>query len=319
MQIVDNKCPTCNANLEYNISKQNWKCKHCRNEYELQDIKKLRHRIKSDVNELICPTCNAKLFTNESDLSAKCVFCRNNVIVNKTKDKYPTPDKIIPFKIDKNAAKRIIRKEFKKKKLLPNDINDYLKEIKGIYIPFWLYTNKYDVIMRKKMRIVGKAKVTFKNVPFDANQHLNNELTKSIEPYDYKEIVDYDSAYLSGMLAQRYDVDVIKENDEIKKRCAYTIEEKFGRVRTKENVFPDFINETLQEEQIEYALLPIWLTTIEYKGKIYHIAVNGQSGKVSGEYPVDSIKNVKLIVIVFIISLLVITSIAIYLRMRGII
>lgn len=169
------------------------------------------------------------------------------------------------------------------------------------------------------MRIVGKAKVTFKNVPFDANQHLNNELTKSIEPYDYKEIVDYDSAYLSGMLAQRYDVDVIKENDEIKKRCAYTIEEKFGRVRTKENVFPDFINETLQEEQIEYALLPIWLTTIEYKGKIYHIAVNGQSGKVSGEYPVDFIKNVKLIVIVFIISLLVITSIAIYLRMRGII
>ena len=81
MQIVDNKCPTCNANLEYNISKQNWKCKHCRNEYELQDIKKLRHRIKSDVNELICPTCNAKLFTNESDLSAKCVFCRNYCVI----------------------------------------------------------------------------------------------------------------------------------------------------------------------------------------------------------------------------------------------
>ena len=67
------------------------------------------------------------------------------------------------------------------------------------------------------MNIIGQTKVTFKNIPFDANKHLNNELTKSIEPYDYKEIVDYDSAYLSGMLAQRYDVDIIKGNDEIKK------------------------------------------------------------------------------------------------------
>jgi hypothetical protein len=73
----------------------------------------------------------------------------------------------------------------------------------------------------------------------------------------------------------------------------------------------------LLEEQIEYALLPIWLTTIECKGKIYHIAVNGQNGKVSGEYPIDSVKLKKLLVIVFIISLLVITLIATFLRMRG--
>ena len=87
MEIIDNKCPSCGASLEYNIETQNWKCKHCRKEYELSEVKKIKHSSRKNINELVCPTCNAKLIVNDNIISTKCIYCRNDVIVEKTKDK----------------------------------------------------------------------------------------------------------------------------------------------------------------------------------------------------------------------------------------
>lgn len=206
MEIVDNKCPTCKASLEFNINTQNWKCKHCRNEYNLEDIKGIRHKTKLKVNELICPTCNAKLLTNENIISTKCVYCRNEVIVNKTKDKVSYPDKVIPFKISKNDAKKQFSEYLKNRKLLPNNFNieKNLKDIKGLYIPFWLYSNKYKVSIRGNEGLIKKAFVELDYIPYDANKHLDNTIANAIEPYDYKDLCDFDSAYLSGFIAQKY-------------------------------------------------------------------------------------------------------------------
>ncbi len=39
---------------------------------------------------------------------------------------------------------------------------------------------------------------------------------------------------------------------------------------------------------VHYALLPVWVVKVEYKDKIYRFAMNGQTGKLVGELPVDS-------------------------------
>lgn len=42
--------------------------------------------------------------------------------------------------------------------------------------------------------------------------------------------------------------------------------------------------------KIRYALLPIWMLNIKYGDKSYRYAINGQTGKVAGDYPVDKRK-----------------------------
>ena len=39
---------------------------------------------------------------------------------------------------------------------------------------------------------------------------------------------------------------------------------------------------------VHYALLPVWVVKVEYKDKMYRFAMNGQTGKLVGELPIDS-------------------------------
>ena len=42
-----------------------------------------------------------------------------------------------------------------------------------------------------------------------------------------------------------------------------------------------------QSGKVLYALLPVWLFETVYRGKKYQFAINGQTGKMVGELPVD--------------------------------
>ena len=51
-------------------------------------------------------------------------------------------------------------------------------------------------------------------------------------------------------------------------------------------------------EKWTYALLPVWVFTYKYKGKIYPYAINGQTGKTYGSLPASTGKLVILAAIV---------------------
>lgn len=320
MEIIDNKCPSCGASLEYNIETQNWKCKHCRKEYGLSEVKKIKHSSRKNINELICPTCNAKLMVNDNIISTKCIYCRNDVIVEKTKDKISVPDKIIPFRVGKKELKRVLKDFTKNKKLLPDtfDITKYVNEAQGIYIPFWLFTNKYKVTARKENSIVKKAEMLFENIPLDANKHLDNNLIRTIEPYNYNELTKFDASYLAGFIAQKYDIESSEGKKEIKERCALSIEELLSNPKSKYAVNNDLVHETLIEEKIEYALLPLWLIDFEFNNDKYLIIVNGQTGKVSGHLPISKSRKFYLSLGVFSISLIILLIVFIMLRWVGV-
>ena len=57
-----------------------------------------------------------------------------------------------------------------------------------------------------------------------------------------------------------------------------------------------------REEEWSYALLPVWTLTYNDKarGKIYYFALNGQTGKVCGQLPVDNRKLARLFLSIFL-------------------
>lgn len=40
----------------------------------------------------------------------------------------------------------------------------------------------------------------------------------------------------------------------------------------------------------KYLMLPVWMSSFVYKGKVYQFMVNGQTGKVSGKAPISPIR-----------------------------
>ena len=58
----------------------------------------------------------------------------------------------------------------------------------------------------------------------------------------------------------------------------------------------------------KYLLLPVWMSSFTFNGKVFQFVVNGQTGKVGGKSPVSPWK-VALAILIGIIALIIIYNI----------
>ena len=117
---------------------------------------------------------------------------------------------------------------------------------------------------------------------------MADDLMESIEPYDFSEAVDFQTAYLAGYFADKYDVSAEESIDRANARVKKSTEEAFVEtVQGYETVVTENSSIQLQIGTARYALYPVWLLNTTWNGRQYTFAMNGQTGKFVGNLPAD--------------------------------
>jgi hypothetical protein len=117
---------------------------------------------------------------------------------------------------------------------------------------------------------------------------MGDDLMESIEPYDLNQAVDFQTAYLAGYLADKYDVESEACKPRANDRITASTEAAFADTTVGyTTVIPENTNIHLHGGRVRYGLLPVWLLTTRYRDKIYTFAMNGQTGKMVGDLPID--------------------------------
>lgn len=316
MKTVDHKCPSCNASLKYNPKEKNWKCEYCGGKFTLADLKNNETNFKEtkvekkdesvEMDEYYCQDCGAKIVADKNTAATFCVYCKNTAILkSRLSDKF-SPSKIIPFTKTKEEAITAFKNVGKGKILMPKEFADEknIKEITGIYIPFWLYScnldshidgtasrvtswrvGDYRYTKTDTYRVERNASIPFERIPVDGSIRFNDDLMNSIEPFNYTELEDFNYSYLSGFLAEKYDVeqDTAKKTSlERAQNSAYSYLQGTVNYAT---FFPSNKSTQTKSDGIEYVLLPVWMVNIKYGDKMYPFAMNGQTGKLIGDIP----------------------------------
>lgn len=316
MESSDYKCPACTAPLLYNPVTGSWKCEYCSNDYKLEDLKKNEEEFSDldstetiDVDEYTCSSCGAKIVTNENTTATFCVYCGNTSIIKNRLTGMLKPKYVIPFKTTKAQAESAFLK-FKKGKMFAPKLfgqKEQIEKVTGVYIPFWLYDCKVDGTIEgtglkirtwrsgnyrytktDTYRVMRSGTANFIRVPVDGATKFDDDVMDSIEPFDYTEIKDFTPAYLSGFLAEKYDVDSktaykraqVRMENAIKDYLKGTI---FGY--TPFTSSSEIVNKDLHSTQ--YVLFPVWMLNVKYKDKYHMFAMNGQTGKMVGNVPIS--------------------------------
>lgn len=325
------KCPACNAGIEFDSSLQKMKCSYCGNEFDMEVVRDYDYVLNSmpeedmtwesrpdsewDIDETTgmrrysCQACGGEVIADESTGATGCPYCGNPVIMMGQFVGDLKPDFVIPFKLDKNAAIQAMKNHFKGKRLLPKKFKDeqHIEEVKGIYVPFWLFDAKANASMRYKATrlrhwedrnyvytetshysVIREGSLGFYHVPVDGSSKMPDDMMESVEPYDFSQAVNFQTAYLSGYLADRYDVSdkesVGRANERIKKSTEANF---LSTVRGYASVVPEQSSIRLTDSKTSYALYPVWLLTTSWEGNQYLFAMNGQTGKLVGNLPMD--------------------------------
>jgi len=333
---IDHKCPNCDAVLKFNPHGGNWKCEYCRSEFNLDDLNKHEEKIKKEEKEVqkvineegldvyTCNNCGASIVVDPNVSTTSCVYCKNTAILKDKLHGEFNPDFVIPFKYTKEDAIAAFKKLGKGKPLMPRafNIKKNIKEISGIYIPFWLYdfdaageidadckriatwrSGNYRYTKTDTYLATRGGNMNFEKVPVDGSKRFPNDIMNSIEPFDYNDLKAFNYSYLSGFLSEKYDMTSDEVIEEAIARAKNTfIEEMKKDIKGYNTVIPTTNSINLNNTKKQYVLLPVWMLNVKYRDKIHTIAMNGQTGKMVGNIPVDIKKAIFMWVLIFAIS-----------------
>nr|WP_304255030.1 hypothetical protein [Phascolarctobacterium succinatutens] len=131
--------------------------------------------------------------------------------------------------------------------------------------------------------------MSFDRIPVDGSEKMDDTFMESIEPFDYSEMVPFSTAYLTGFLADKYDVDaeaaVVRADERVVKSAEGCLENTVtGYTRVTSNGDCAVIKD---ENAVHYAMVPVWILSTRFEDKPYTFMMNGQTGKVVGSLPID--------------------------------
>ena len=325
-ETVSFKCPNCGSPLKYSAEQGLFACEFCDSTFSFDEVK------DADVNaekpfdwgdyaagvsqehldglaSYVCRSCGAEVVTDAVTAAAHCPYCGNVMVMEENLSGLLKPNGVIPFRIDRKKLRETVRQYCAGKRLLPNNFLDThkIEEIKGVYVPFWLYDCRADGSMTfdatrvrswadnqfyytetSRYLVICEGGMSFARVPADGSRHMDDALMDSVEPYDFSDIREYAPGYLSGYYADRFDDDAEACLPRADLRVKNTLADAFRTsLRGFTSAVPVHKNMRLTDTAVKYVLLPVYLITASYEGKTYRFAVNGQTGKMTGNLPIS--------------------------------
>ena len=257
----------------------------------------------------ICQSCGAALVGDENTMATECPYCGNPAIIKERVSGSLRPDYIIPFRLDRQAAKDTLKKFYKGKLLLPKAFRreNTIDKLQGVYVPFWLFdcdangtvhfnttrvsswrSGDYLYTKTSHFLVIRGGKMAFEKIPVDASEKMDDSYMDSLEPFDYRSLTDFGTAYLSGFLADRFDVSAKDSSPRASRRVKQSLEDTLrSTVHGYATVTTRSTDIRTENSTVKYAMLPVYVLNTKYRDKRYFFAMNGQTGKFVGKLPIS--------------------------------
>lgn len=333
--VIHYRCPNCGSNMVFDSESGKLACNSCGRKDNIEDFPE--ENIESefeedDGKEYSCQSCGAVLITDEDTSATTCSFCGSSAILLDRLSGKMAPRKLVPFNISKKRAQEAFKKWCMNGLITPKGFMtaNRIKNITGIYVPFWLFdlNSRVEVDARgtkvssytrgdyiytetRHYNIYRNINLDYMKLPVDASEKMDDELMDKVEPYDYGDLKEFRPQYLSGFIAEKYN---------------YDEEDMLPRAKSRlDDYIHLYINSTIsgyatvsikdkrvdtRKVQAYYTLLPLWMVNYDYKGEVYTFAMNGQTGKVVGVPPISRKKVIVWFLGMFLLVFLIFKIIA---------
>ncbi|MBP3707773.1 MAG: hypothetical protein J6J36_04100 [Clostridia bacterium] len=318
-------CPACGAGLAFNPKSQMLECAYCNSKFKPEEVedtqykmakgqkeKKIDNITDNEVYDVIsyrCTQCGAELMTTEETLATFCSYCGSSAVLQKNSKKNKKPDYIIPFEKSKEECEKAYKRMLQRAFFAPSDMSksQQVEKIRGIYMPYWVYSYEKkglqkdngsrrsrrvgDYVYYKDYEISTNLDAVCDGVVHDASANFSDTLSEAIGPFSISKRKDFSPTYLSGFYADSEDVN----NDTYVAQCREIAGKRTSKELAKDSTYSRYNahpNVFMDMTKAEMGLFPVYfLATRNRKGdRISYAVVNGQTGKVAAEIPIDFTK-----------------------------
>ncbi len=318
MSVVAYQCASCGGELSFNAAHGKFICEYCGSEYEEAELDKKDAKPSEEpapsaddtgAQMYHCPNCGGDVITDDTTAATLCYYCHSPVVLTGRLGGDYLPKRIIPFQFAREVAVDKFYEWTKSKWFLPKDFfsTKQIENLTGVYFPYWIIDADADVqytvsgekcrhwtsgdtdyTLHRVFHCERAGSVHLEDIVKAALSKQTKTLVESIQPFDEKDLIPFNMAYLSGFQAERRDIEQAQIEAEVRNDIEYYCK-KTAEATVSGYTSVNELGYHCQPTHIdwEYGLLPVWTLNYQYKGENYYFAMNGQSGKMVGKLPVD--------------------------------
>lgn len=284
-------------------------------EFSLANLAIAAHGWGEERKDLRCLSCGAEIAIPADSIAASCAFCGSNKVIQEVANQERLrPKFLIPFKIDHQQCHSIAREWLGKSWMVPKELKKFasLDAFTAIYLPYWTFhantsatwkaevghqrTERYydsgSKSWKTRTKIVwrwesGQVTLNINDLLIAGTERVSAHHLKNVDQFNLADMVAYTPAFLAGLQAKGYDRpletawELAREvmREQTKRACIGQASTSLVRNFSMKMDFSD--------ESWRYLLLPVYLAAYQFENKTFHAIVNGQTGKISGQRPVD--------------------------------
>jgi len=293
-------------------------------EYDLQEaLNSLEVHQEQEVSkEVKCNKCGATFTMTPYSLSSNCPYCNTPAITNFVKE--ITPKSLLPFQISEKKAHTLFKKWLGSLWFAPSKLKKLLdenKKLKGYYLPHWTYdantstsyrgqrgdiyyveVEKTVVVNGREERrrvqearirwtpVSGRVSNSFDDITIGASTSISNAILDNLTPWHTELLVPFNKKYLSGFDSEEYAIGLDNGFELAKVKMNQVIRQKIRADIGGDQQQISSLTTQYSDTSYKNVLFPIWTAQFKWKKRIYNYAINGQTGKVTGERPYSWLK-----------------------------
>jgi len=311
-------CEFCNTTESIEKSMEQIK------EYDLKSaLHSLNFQSEKEITKSInCNKCAATFSISPYSFSANCPYCDTPAIIDFVKE--ITPKSLLPFQLSQKEAQSAFKNWIGSLWFAPSKLKQFAQgdePLKGYYLPYWTYdadTHTYyegqrgdlyyveverTIIVngREERQRVQEARIrwtyvsgqvsnSFDDITIGASKTISHTILNNLSPWHTEALVPFNEKYITGFQAEEYTVGLdngfelakVKMNSVIRQAIHYDIGGDQQQISTMQTQY--------QNTSYKNVLFPLWTASFKWKNKTYNYAINGQTGKVTGERPYSWLK-----------------------------
>ena len=305
------KCPHCGAEYQFNAKTQLIHCEYCGSDFNPNEVQE-KKKVSKKENDLLsgacyrCTQCGATLMTFDETAVTFCSYCGSQNMIEDKITNQRQPDFIIPFSKTQEECVKNYKKKVSSFLFAPSYMKDslLLQKFRGIYMPYGIYKLTYqgdvvnkgqkynhrsgDYVYYDDYAIHADVDATYDGISFDLSSMYYDEYSHAI-PFNFKEAIPFNTNYLPGFYADAKDVEIGVYSDN-----AISIGSNDSSRFLLKN--PTFRKYSCHSPKVPFhvgekrvGMFPVYFLSFynKKKDKIHYAVVNGQTGKVAADLPID--------------------------------
>ena len=306
------KCPSCGGTMIFKPGFNNLLCQSCGHKeiipelvskipvYE-QDFLSAQNTASHDwgmeAKVVTCKQCGAETIQNRLQLSGLCPFCGSTTVeAADPSGDIMAPNGIIPFKITENRALYIFKDWIKDRFLAPELLaqNAQLNKFYGIYVPLFTFdvltVNRFTGHFTENNRTLfkcGKFQHQIDDFPVVASKQLCSDklLLNVIKDYRTNEARPYTADALAGFPCEHYSIGLNEAWNSLGQEMEFYLKNQVNKQDETKYLMGIELGTDYFDLKYKYLIVPVWINSFFYDNKLYTIVINGQTGKIDGQWP----------------------------------